>query len=139
MGPVINPADLDPDPVRIALVDLLKADLGIATGVHYGVAPSDAERPYIVIQKMDGTPLYAFDGPSLDKDVWFVKGVGSAAQAETINRRCQKLLRGTTLEIDGKENQDLRKIKDVDFVETEKGEEYHHSGAEYKLDSEEEE
>lgn len=130
---------LEPDPVRLAIVALLKENLGIATGVHYGAADPSDIRPYIIVTKMSGTPMEAFDGPSLDKDVWLVKGVGSAAEAETINRHCQKILRGATLAIDGKENQDLRKIADVDFVETEKGENYRHSGAEYKVDSEDEE
>lgn len=133
---------LEPDPVRLALVALLKESdeiSEVSKGVYYGVAPSDAKRPYTIVTKMAGTPMDAFDGPSLDKDVWLVKGVGSAAQAETINRRCQKLLRGATLEIEGRENQDLRKIADVDYPETEHGEEYRHSGAEYKIDSEAEE
>ena len=135
-------ADLDPNPVRVALVTLLKEDSDlskVSNGVYYGAADATATRPYTIVQKMAGNPHDAFDGPSLDRDVWLVKGVGSAAQAETIDRCCQKLLRGATLEIEGKANQDLRKIADVDYVEAEKGETYRHSGAEYKIDSEDEE
>lgn len=133
---------LKPDPVRVALTKALKDDselMELATAVFYEQIPSSAERPYVVVSKMSGVPLYALDGPSLDKDVWLVKGIGSAAQAETLSGRIKKILRGITLEIEGKVNQDLRKIADVDFGETEKGEDYRHSGAEYKLDSEEEE
>jgi hypothetical protein len=87
---------------------------------------------------MSGVPTDAMSGPSLDRDVWLVKGIGQAEAAEEIHERCYELLQKTTLNIAGREHQELRKVGDVDFLETDKGEDYHHVGAEYKLSSEEE-
>lgn len=130
------------NPVREALKKLLSSDKKLEElskgGIHYQLAPASADMPYVIFQKMAGTPTDAFDGPSLDRDVWLIKGVGDAEQAEEIHQRCYELLQGATLNITGRENQDLRKIADVDYLETDKGEPYHHVGAEYKLNSEEE-
>lgn len=132
------------DVVREAIYQRLKSDaalLNIAKGgIHFQVAPAGTDFPYVIFQKMSGVPLDAFDGPSLDKDVWLVKGVGkSTRHAEEINERCLELLNGATLAITEKVNQDLRKIADVSYGEQNKGEVYRHIGAEYKLDSEKEE
>lgn len=132
------------DEVREALYELLKEDDTLKKvavgGVHFQIAPAGTADPYIIFQKPSGVPMDAFAGPSLDKEVWLVKGVSTKTRlAEEINKRCLALLNGATLTITGKENQDLRRIADVNYGEQDKGEIYRHVGAEYKLDSEEEE
>lgn len=130
------------NPVRQALMKRLSDDPSLSVlapgGVHYQVADPDAVRPYVIFQKMSGTPTDAFAGPSLDRDVWLVKGVGNAEQAEDINKRCHELLQRVKLSIIGLEHQELLKISDVDYLETEDGETFNHVGAEYKVSSEEE-
>jgi hypothetical protein len=80
--------------------------------------------------------MWAFSGPSTDRDVWLVKGVGPRDVAEDIDKRLREILDGADLTIEGKAHQDLRHIADVDFDEVVNGERIDHVGAEYKLDSE---
>lgn len=133
--------ETDANPVRVALMKLLKADAtlsGLSNGVFYRKAPQPKEVPYVIVSKVTGTPEWTFDGPPLDNEVWLVKGVGSANAAEAIDRRCRELLnRDTKLEIDGKEDLAVFAIMDVDYEDNTDGERYMHVGAEYRIQSEE--
>jgi len=131
------------NPVRKALSEILKEDAQLkalaTSGVFHRKVPSKTARPYVIFHKSSGVPTWAFDGPSMDKDVWLVKGVADDRdEAEDIDARCKALLNGATLNIEGKDHQDLRHINDVDYDEILDGERVNHVGAEYKLDSEEE-
>jgi hypothetical protein len=128
------------NPVREALSKILKEDpvlKGLATGgVFHRIAPAGTETPYVIFHKASGVPIWAMDGPSLDREVWLVKGVGGREDAEKIDARCKEILTRATLAIKGKAHQDIRPIADVDMDEVTDGERYNHVGAEYKLDSE---
>lgn len=130
------------NPIRQALAERLKDDatlVALATGgIHHVQVPANTSPPYVVFSKASGIPLDAFDGPSLDNDVWLVKGIGERDIAEEISERCLVLLDKTTLNIQGRANQDLRRISDVDFTETITGERFDHVGHEYRIRSEEE-
>ena len=130
--------------IRDALHAILKNDAKLqelSNGVfHRKWDPeSGVGLPIIVFHKAAGTPLWAFDGPPMDKEVWVVKGVGSTRQAELIDERCKELLNGSTLTIEDRVHQDLRHISDVNYSEDVGEERVSHIGAEYKLDSEKEE
>jgi hypothetical protein len=127
------------NPVRVALATILKEDKELqklVTGIFHREPADDAAFPYVIFFKMSGVPTWTFGGPSLDNDVWLVKGIGSRDDAEAIDTRLKQLLNGATLAIKGKVHQDLRAIGDVDYPEVVKGERVDHVGAEYKLDSE---
>lgn len=129
------------NPIREALSKILKEDgqlKALATGVYHRKAPSGAALPYVIFHKASGNPVRTFDGPSLDKDVWLVKGVGERDVSEDIDKRCKEILSRADLDIEGKVHQDLYPISDVDFDEVLNGERVNHVGAEYKLDSEDE-
>lgn len=130
------------NPVRKALHEILEGDpilKELATGgVFHRKADPGVKPPYVIFHKAAGNPLWTFDGPPTDKEIWLVKGVGERETAEDIDRRCKKILNGADLEIEGKAHQDLRHISDVDYDEPADGERYNHVGAEYKLDSEDE-
>lgn len=130
------------DPVRQALYDTLKNDKGLmalASGVYLAKAPRSAVAPYIIYGRMSEVPTRTFDGPSLDKDVWMVKGVGEAAQAEDIALAVRQLLDRVTLPIAGKVSLDVYRVGRIEFSEDAEGEQIHHAGYEFKVDSEEQE
>lgn len=135
--------EADANPVRIALMELLKADpklKELSNGVFYRKAPQPKGVPYVIVSKVTGTPEHTFDGAPLDNEIWLVKGVGSANAAEAIDRRCRQLLnRDTKLEIADKEDLAVFAIQDVDYEDNTDGEQYQHVGAEYRIQSEEEE
>lgn len=128
------------NPVRDALATVLKGDktlTDLATGgVYHRVADPDAVPPYVIFSKMSGVPTWAMSGPPLQRDVWLVKGVGERKVAEEIDARCRELLDRIDLQITGKVCQDIRTIGDVDYDEINSGEKYDHVGAEYKINSE---
>jgi hypothetical protein len=130
--------------VRTALYKKLSEDeklKKISNGIlHRQIDAEDLEEgikpPVVIFHKAAGTPLWAMDGPPMDKEVWVVKGVGTSSEAEAIDARCREILNGGTLAITGKVNQDLRHVADVNFAETVDDERVDHIGAEYKIDSE---
>lgn len=132
----------DANPIRIALMKFLKADpklKELAGGVFYRKAPQPKEVPYVIVSKAVGTPEWAFDGEPLDNEVWLVKGVGSANDAEAIDRRCKELLnRDTELVAEGRDVKSIMAINDVDYEDDTDGEQYMHVGAEYRIHSEKE-
>lgn len=139
----MSPATIeDANPVRVALMKLLKADAilsDFSSGVYYGKAPQPKATPYVIVMKMAGTPTWMFAGTPMRDEVFLVKGVGNANEAEAIDRRAQKLLNpeDVDLEIDGRQFQDCRFINEVDYEDTTDGERFQHVGAEYRIQSKE--
>lgn len=140
MSPV---TESDGNPVRIALVKLLKADatLGdICNGVFVGKAPQPTNTPYCIVTKMSGVPDWTLAGEPTRSEVFFVKGVGSPNQGEAIDLRCKQLLgRDLDLDIEGREFLSCFWIRDVDYEDPTDGERFQHVGAEYRIQSEVEE
>jgi hypothetical protein len=130
--------------IRKALHDILSGDDDLAKlaigGVHKNLAPPGTETPYIIISRPAETNLRTFDGPTLDKDVWVVKGVSNVtAEAEDIAEAVRKILDGASLVITGRDTKDVHRISGFDYTETVEGERFDHVGHEYKIDTEEEE
>lgn len=138
----MSPDKDDGNPIRVALMAMLKKDAGlklISNGVFYRKAPQPKSTPYVIVSKITGTPEHTFDGPPMDDEIFLVKGVGSPNQAEAIDRACRKLLnRNTELVVNGKEFFSVFPILDVDYEDNTDGEEFQHVGAEYRIKSEEE-
>jgi hypothetical protein len=131
-----------PNPIRVAIKKLLAEDAvlkGIASGVFSKVAPADTPFPYIIISKIGGTPERTFDGEPLQEQVWLVKGVGDASDAEAIDARCREILRAESLDMEGFKCKYAAWIKEVDYPEVEQGERHDHVGAEYRVTAEKEE
>jgi hypothetical protein len=130
--------------VRTALYKKLNEDeplKKICNGIFHRELDKESQEagvdpPIVIFHKAAGRPLWAMSGPSLDKEFWVVKGVGTAAEAEAIDKRCREILDGGELAISGKVNQDLRHVSDVNYGEVVNGERVDHIGAEYKIDSE---
>jgi len=130
------------NPVRVALAEILEGDktlMGLVKGVFFKERDSDVGFPIVIFSKASGVPSWAFDGPSMDRDVWLVKGVGARAKAEAIDKQIRVVLDHATLFIEGKAHQDIRRLSDVDYDEIVDGERVDHVGAEFKIVSEENE
>lgn len=137
----MSPATIaDANPVRVALVKLLKADeilKGFCNGVYVGKAPQPTTVPYCIVTKITGVPEWTFDGEPLRNEKFLVKGVGSPDQAEAIDLRCKQLLgRDLELEVEGREFFSCFWEKDVDYEDPTDGERFQHVGAEYRIKSE---
>jgi hypothetical protein len=132
---------MNENPIRVALFKLLSEDAKLkelATGgVHPKQAPNGATPPYIIFGNSGEGVVRTFgNGPSLDKEVWYVKGVGEVAVAEAIDARCQELLDGQELDIEGHHCHDVYRIGLIDYSENKDGERFDHVGHEYKIDTE---
>lgn len=129
--------------IRSALADFLEADEQLMKlakgGIWYEVAgekDNEVDPPYVIIGKPSGVPQFAFQGDSLDWDVWMIKGVGKVKIAEAIDKRIRELLTDAELEIVGRDLKYLRPQSDINYPEVMDGERYQHVGANYRLTSE---
>lgn len=126
------------DPVRAALEQFLKADSvlkDLSTGVFYQLAPQnpEAELPYVIFENPTGNESWTFDGEPMEEGMVLVKGVGSAKQAESIDRRCKELLNSEELSIDGYDVLFVRSASIVNYLEPSDGERFQHTGHNYNL------
>jgi DNA-binding LytR/AlgR family response regulator len=84
-----------------------------------------------------GTPTETMADPSaLEDDIWLVKGIDrstTADTAEAIAARVKTLLNDATLTISGATHLYLRRLSDVEYLETAEGVRYVHSGALFRL------
>lgn len=127
-----------PDPVRDAIFAVLVDDTELGDlapgGIWHREAAQGTRPPLVIFTKVSGVRSYAFAGPPLKDQVWTVKGVGDADSAEDIDQRCQELLAGANLAVDG---HDLRLAPmaedDVNYGEETDGEHYEHIGTHYRL------
>lgn len=125
------------DPIRQALYDLLTDDAPLmakATAVYYRQA-DEAEPvtyPIVIYDKMSGTPEWTFR-ESIDWDIWVVKGVGDASDAEEIADLLVDLLDDAQLAIAGREHYYLRRYSDVSYAENQDGQRYEHVGYMWRL------
>lgn len=126
------------NPVREGIWNILSADstlLGLATGgIHWREAPGGTQPPLCIYAKQAGTRFYTFAGPPMLSEVYTVKGVGFADDAEDIDLRCQYLLDNAVITVDDRilllkpmAEEDIAYGEDVD------GEHYEHVGTHYRV------
>ena len=109
-----------------------------AAGVYYSLAPSGTNLPYVLFQEMtDGAVDWCFAGEPLITVDWLVKGVGTASEAESLDRLCRSTLNRANLIITGIETKFCMYRKTVSYNETPDGERYEHRGAIYQITTEE--
>lgn len=132
---------------RRALYGKLAGDVTLTTmlgsapagqNIHYQQAPSEANFPLVILSKQSGTPTYTLtEGTAkMDTETWLVKGVdrgGSADTVDAIASRLDALLTDGAVSISGRTQLYLRRESDVDYLETDEGQTYRHSGALYRL------
>lgn len=135
----MSPLTPEDNPIRVAIREkLLENSILEEVGVYYGLAPSGTELPYVLFQEFgDGDPLWTFAGPPLITVPWMVKGVGTAEEAEALDKLCRDTLNRAELSIPGFRNQFCMYTKTMAYNETPDGERYEHRGAIYKITTEE--
>lgn len=109
---------------------------GLATGgVFSDIPPPDSEVPYVIFSKMDGRYEHAFRAPSLNGQLYLVKGISrKKAEAEAIDSRCRIILNRTDLNIDGHETKSVLFDHDVDYPEkSDDGDRFEHVGTVYRI------
>lgn len=130
--------EAEADPVRKAIEQFLKADsvlMELSTGVYYQLAPQNpqAKLPYVIFENPSGTEAWCFDGEPMEEGQIAVKGVGTAKQAESIDKRCKALLNTEELSIDGYDVLFLRSASIINYLEPSDGERFQHTGHNYNL------
>lgn len=108
--------------------------------VYDDVAPQTATYPLIVLHLMDGTDEYTFGGRSHEPHVWLVKAIdksGSADTADDLAAAIDDALTDQTLLIPGRTQLYLRRRTTVRFTEVDGDITYRHSGATFRLITEE--
>lgn len=132
------------DPIRVALKTLLRDDEALSAlvvgtdegGIFHLRAPAEAKFPYAIFNKQSGLPIRAMGTVAFVNQLWLVKGLcrgGDQGEAEAIDARCNALLDGVTLEIDGFAPAVVERETDVPYPEDDAGETIFHVGALYRL------
>lgn len=128
--------------VREAIYERLAADatltglLSAPTAIYHQVAPQSAAAPLVVFNKAAGTPNWQFGGAHVQGDVWLVKAIDrgtSASRAEDIAARIDAVLTDAPLAIDGGVLLGVWRESDVDYLEIDGGDQWHHVGSQYRL------
>lgn len=135
------------DPIRAAISGLLKGDAELSSlvvgaeegGIFHLRAPADAEFPYCVFNKQSGLPIRAMGTVAFVNQLWLVKGIcrgGDQGEAEAIDARCEELLDGAPLTIEGFNLLACERETDVVYPEDDAGETIFHVGALYRIRAE---
>lgn len=131
------------NPVRAAIYTRLTSDatlmalLSGSDAVVHGVAPAEVLSPYVVIQALSDTPMWQFNGASIENDVWFVRAVHratSASVAEDICARAAVVLTDAPLSVAGRDLLGIwRESGPQAYPEVEAGETHWHCLSTYRV------
>lgn len=130
------------DGLRTALFAKLNGDvtltdmLATSTSIYHRRAPSNAQFPFIIIDKQSGSPTWTFKGRPMSSELWQVKGVDraeSASKAEDIDRRIDVVLTDAAMQLSDGALMYIRRETDINYGE-ENDPDYvvHHIGASYR-------
>lgn len=117
---------------------------GEVKSLYHQQAPDNADPPYVIFNKMSGTPDYALGSRTYDNEVWQVKGVVSAGFSsgtishddlvDSISSRLNALLTDGTISVSSATPLYLRRESDVEYTEQPSGQpRIMHAGALYRL------
>lgn len=129
--------------VKVGLLAKLQADAtlpsllsGGSASIFDAPAPEGQDAPYVVFQKMTGVPARTFGTRAWDDTVFMVKGITqgpSKATGGSIAERIDAALDLQTLTISGATNLYLGRDQDIEYVEVDRGIQYFHCGATYRI------
>lgn len=129
---------VEPDPIRLAIVERLESDTAIQAAAPNGVWWRSAEQgtdpPIVIVSKMSGIRRWSFGGPPMRNQTWLVKGVGDAEDAEYLDALCLAALTDAPLVIGGVELLLAPLPEDeVSYEDDQYGESYQHEGSYYRV------
>lgn len=129
--------------IKVSLVARLAGDSTLTgmlaagtAGIYDAPAPESATDPYIVYQKITDTTAYTMGGRAWDDQVFLVKGVTRGASKRaggSISERIDALLGDAALTITGGTVLQCRRVTGVEYPEADRGDTYHHIGAQYRI------
>jgi hypothetical protein len=127
------------NPVRDAINDVLTGDTELTTlatgGIHWQMAPSKRKPPLVIFSMSASNRTdRSFGDDGFRNEIYLVKGVGFADDAEAINERCEELLADVELSLASRSLR-LAPMPEgaVSYVEETDGEEYSHEGTNYRV------
>jgi hypothetical protein len=110
---------------------------GYSKSIYDGIAPKDAQFPYVIINLQSDVDEEAMNDPAAyTEHTWLIKGVDQSTSgdaADAIADRIRVLLNDTTLSISGASLMYLRRQSGVRYPEQTEGVIYRHSGGLYRL------
>lgn len=123
---------------RLSSDATLGALLSGTAAVYEGVAPQEADAPYVIFNPQSpGVDYQTNGGRAYTESVYLVKAVtegGSSAAAGTIAARIDTLLEAAPLTLSGTaSNLYLRRTAQVDYPEVDSGKKYRHLGGLYRI------
>jgi hypothetical protein len=127
------------NPVRNALYSRLAGDQTLAalvSGIHHQVAPRAAQPPFVVFARQTGTPVWQMHSASVQDDTWQVKAIDHATTASHAEDAAQAIAAALTdrpLQLDTGLNLAIYRQSDVDYLETEGADQWHHVGAIFRV------
>lgn len=107
-----------------------------SAGIRHAVAPPGALFPFVIFDKVSGTPTRRMGGNAWDDQLWLVKVVDraeSSSVAEDTAKAIDDLLDFGTLTVSGGVTLAVLRDSDVDYTETDGDKTYRHHGARYRL------
>jgi hypothetical protein len=127
--------------VKRGLRAKLAGDSGITTAlggtaIYESLAPQGTDPPYVIYNKQSGVPKYTLGGSAFENQLYMVKVVTEApsmAGAGSIAERINGVLTDGALTMTGRTQLYLRRENDVEYVETDSGKRFNHSGALYRV------
>ena len=104
--------------------------------IYWRRAPKNAQSPFVIYSKQAGTPMHFMAGQPVNHELWLVRGVSrdDAAAAEDIAEQIDAVLNRAQLSLETGELLSCLRGSDRDYGETADDTEWHHVGAEYRLE-----
>ena len=107
-----------------------------SASLRHAVAPPTGLFPFVIFNKVSGTPTRRFGGNAFDSQIWMVKGIvkgQSASVAEDIDKAVRDLLDFGTLTIAGGTLMHMARESGMDYTEPDGDQIYRHCGSLYRL------
>lgn len=113
----------------------LGALLSGTAAVYDGKAPAGTSAPYVVFQRLAGTPSFTFGTTAYENQTVLVKGIvdGSKKTAGSIAERVDTLLNHGTLTLASGTLMLMRRLQDIEYDEVVDGHVWRHVGATYQI------
>lgn len=135
------------NPVRSAIHSALSGSTAItsrlasSSSIYHALAPSGADYPYVIFHKQSGSPTYAFGAEAMRAEVWLVKCVdrhpantqASSSVAEDVQAAIDAALSLQNLSAPGVSVLDVRRVSDVDYLESQGDVQYRHHGGLFRV------
>lgn len=118
-----------------AVYEKLSSDPNLEGRVWNGLAPDDSREPFIVFQLVNGNDVWAHGGRAAENLMYQVKAVGgpSRLEVDALYQNADDLLNDSILSVPDGQVVMLRRTSTFGFSEIAAGQQYWHSGGNYRV------